>query len=128
MWEEAVLNQFEALWGGGVFLEGGRKTTKSRMIAGDWAKIQTWYLKSRKQSCQPHRTATVDVLMHYLLIIGHYMTGVASQTSLGCQAAQLGKQTYVNKNVFPFMFFLFLFNCSRINSTKSPASGAGSVS
>ena len=36
-----------------------RETTRSFKIAGDWVKIQTWYLQSRKQACQPHRTATV---------------------------------------------------------------------
>jgi hypothetical protein len=49
----------------GIFLEGVRKTTKSLKIAGDWAKIQTCYLQSRKQACQPHRTARVDVFNLY---------------------------------------------------------------
>jgi hypothetical protein len=44
-----------------IFLEGVRKTTKSLKIALDWAKIQTWYLQSRKQAFQPHRSATVGV-------------------------------------------------------------------
>jgi hypothetical protein len=45
----------------GIFLEGVRKTKKNLKITGDWDKIQTWYLQSRKQACQPPRTATVSV-------------------------------------------------------------------
>lgn len=59
MWEGAVVNQFEDFFG--IFLEGVRKTTKGLRIAGDLAKIQTWYLQSRKQAYQPYRTATVGV-------------------------------------------------------------------
>jgi hypothetical protein len=83
MWEGAVVNQFEDFFG--IFLEGVRKTTKGLRIAGDLAKIQTWYLQSRKQAYQPYRTATVGVLMRSLLAMRHYMAGVANQTSFGCR-------------------------------------------